>query len=257
MINSTLIIVDAQNDFCVPDSPLYVKNSFNDVNNIIKFIKNYDNIKNIIYSLDTHHIDSVFFPIFWKDHKNNYIKPFTLIKYEDILNKKYVINPKFNMYTEEVYDYIKNLSELMVWPYHCILGTKGQCLKDELTHQLMDILLNKDNSIKVDYIIKGLDRLHETYSAFEEYDIESKTYKLKKDILKGVLESDEILICGEALSHCVKETILSIIKYKKEKNELNFDNIVLMINCTSSVEGFEKETQKFLDYIFELGIKIM
>lgn len=75
-----------------------------------------------------------------------------------------------------------------IWPPHCVQGSKGVELHP---------LLNKD---KVNYTVKkGADPLDDSYSNFQETDLESILRK------HGI---DTIYIVGLATEYCVKETAL-------------------------------------------------
>jgi len=84
-----------------------------------------------------------------------------------------------------------------IWPVHCVMGTKGAELHN-------DLLVNSDDRI----IIKGNDLNVDSYSAF--YDNERKHKTELTDFLKSK-GAKNIIICGLATDYCVKFTVLDAI----------------------------------------------
>lgn len=87
----------------------------------------------------------------------------------------------------------------MMWPVHCIPGTWG--------HEVMeDLYLPKD----VSYVIKGTNKEVDSYSGFGSEDGKSEITELH-DRLQGN-NVKNLVVCGLALDYCVKFTILDALK---------------------------------------------
>jgi nicotinamidase/pyrazinamidase len=72
-------------------------------------------------------------------------------------------------------------------------------------------------------------------------------------LLESLQTSDRLLVCGQAMSHCVNYTLSSIIdRWDKDK----LSNITLLTDCSSSVPGFEVAGVKFQEYVSELGVLV-
>ena len=64
--------------------------------------------------------------------------------------------------------------------------------------------------------------------------------------------NDVIFISGEALSHCVANSILDIATYVSK----DLSKFVLLMDTVSCVSGFEYLGDKFLDKAKGLGMKV-
>lgn len=248
-----LIAIDFQEDF-MENGSLAVPNSLKDVRNTTRFI--YDNINNIhdiIASLDTHSPVQIFHPCFFADTNGKTVKPFTVITYEDIMEGKY--NCLFSK--EKVLKYLKIIEtqgkNLTIWPYHCLLGSTGAALSRELNNMLLYYSVRKGVNIKM--LQKGQFQLSEMYGIFKpEFTEENDINNEYLDYLKGF---QKIIICGEAKSHCVLESLKQIINYYRNDKEI-LNRIYLLTDCTSSIPGFEEATEKeYLNLSKKYGINLV
>jgi nicotinamidase-related amidase len=97
----------------------------------------------------------------------------------------------------------------------------------------------------VDFVTKGSNIFTEHYSAYKSDvpDAADPTTMANTDLLEILQEADEILITGEALSHCVANTIRDIA------NDFGEDNIrkfTLVTDTCSNVPGFENLGEDFV-----------
>ena len=65
--------------------------------------------------------------------------------------------------------------------------------------------------------------------------------------------NDIILVAGEALSHCVANSLLDIAKYVSK----DLRKFILLEDAVSSVSGFEYLSEIFLDRASDLGMRVM
>ena len=92
--NTTLICIDPQNDFCIPNGPgngqkgsLVVAGADKDMERLANFIiKNKRRIDQIHCTLDSHQLVHIAHPSFWVNSKGQNPSPFTLITEDDVKN---------------------------------------------------------------------------------------------------------------------------------------------------------------------------
>ena len=266
MKNIHLLVIDPQNDFCDKSGALYVENADKDMNRLSDFIFKYSRkLSGITITFDLHKIFHIANPIFWVDSLGAHPAPFTIINLEDIKSGKYVTSNK--QYEEYGRFYVEKLEsngryELTIWPPHCIIGTSGSNIYKDLL-----VALDKfeaENSNKINYVFKSINSFTEQYSILYS-DVNSSEFKDNsnlniishdnfsgKEIMKVVNNNDIILVAGEALSHCVANSILDI---GKERNN-DLSNFILLRDTTSNVKGFEKLGDNFIDIAKSYGMKV-
>jgi nicotinamidase-related amidase len=234
-MNTLLLIIDMQNDFCRPDGALYVRGAEKDVARLAKFISAHENkIDHIILTQDNHHVIDISHPGFWEDQNGNPPAPYTLINSENVQSGAW--RPRFRK--QKAVEYIQNLEKQgefphVIWPEHCIIGSYGAAIVNEIMEPVK-IWARKGHFF--DLIIKGTNPLTEHFGALmANVPIEgSPETQLNKDLVRKLQIYDKILIAGEARSHCVATTI---------KQFLNIDGfaarLVILEDCMSDVTGFE------------------
>ena len=233
-----LLIIDPQNDF-MEDGSLPVKGSREDMINLISFIHtNLQKIDKIKISLDTHSYTQIFFQSWWKDSNGKHPDFFTQI------NKSSQFMPIFHK--DDSINYINYLEkvnkELIIWPYHCILGTYGHNIEPNLEQMLSYFSLVTKK--KVERFTKGSNPLSEMYGIFREEYSEVNT-TIDPIIAKAYGKYENIIIAGEAKSHCVLETVKQLCEFY-QFNDFN-SKIHILEDCTSSIEGFNKKTDEEFD----------
>lgn len=258
MENVHLIIIDPQNDFCSPDGALFVPGADKDTERLAEMIKNnIGRIDGINVTLDSHHPVHIAHPIWWMNSKGESPDPFTLISVDDVKNGTWMArNPGFQKRSE---DYVQALADggryvLCIWPPHCLIGTKGHNVAAPL-----DEALNKwtDEFATVHYVTKGSNMYTEHYSAVKA-DVEDHgdpTTALNSDLVELLRDksSGDILIAGQALSHCVANTIRDIADQFSEEQVKRF---VLLEDACSSVPGFETLGDDFVKEMTGKGMRL-
>lgn len=251
-----LLIIDAQNDFCDKSGALYVNGADDDMKRLASFINKYSSkIDGITITFDIHKSFHIASPVFWVDENNNNPAPFTIIKKDDVLNGKYKASVK--EYQAVAEDYVTNLEkngryELCIWPPHCIAGSFGADIYKPLYDAIEEY--NKINYNKVEYIFKDMNSFTEQYSIVRA-DVEmgeSNSEKTINYLSQMIDNNDVIFVAGEALSHCVANSILDIASYISK----DLNKFVLLIDTVSSVSGFEKLSDSFLEKAKSLGMKV-
>ncbi len=254
-----LLLIDPQFDFCDPSGALYVPGAEEDVKRLSNMIKKYTGeIEDIHVTLDSHHYVHIAHPVFWVDSNQNHPDPFTLISIDDIAAGKWrAYNPGFIKKAE---DYVRSLSDngryqLVVWPPHCLIGSRGHAVVSEL----FDALKSWESQFNVvNMVTKGSNLFTEHYSAVRADVIETDdpftmlNMRLV-DALKNCGNDGRILIAGEALSHCVANTIRDVADEFAEEELKKF---VILEDASSNVPGFENLGEQFLVEMEARGMEI-
>ena len=259
-----LIVIDPQYDFCNPDGSLYVPNAEEDMKRLSKFIKKFGHIDEISVTMDTHQYYQIFHKLFWLDKNGNELSDFTEISLDDITAKKYKTrNPEHMQWAEY---YINKLEQdgkynLTIWPYHCIAGTRGASICEDINEAVKSFAVSKVE--KVSYYFKGINPYTEHYSAMKpEVDYSANTnYSTMTDmydtgsrnsnLLASMAHADNIYIGGEALSHCVANTINDIIDF----DVIDLSKLIVLTDTSSSVKGAESLSKTLMDRLDVLGIR--
>ncbi len=244
-----LIIIDMQNDFCLPDGALFVPGAENDIQRVKNFIdKNYQMIDHIILTQDNHQVIDISHPNFWTDKNGSHPEPFTTIKPEDMLSERWL--PISN--TEEVKTYINNLDTKgefthTIWPEHCIMGSDGAAI----TGKVMQAVTNwarRGNYFEV--IVKGTHPLTEHFGALRaNIPIPGAPETgINEKLVATFREYNNIIIAGEAKSHCVANTIKQML----ELNDVG-SKLIILEDCMSNVTGFEHVADAIYKQAFDQG----
>jgi nicotinamidase-related amidase len=108
--------------------------------------------------------------------------------------------------------------------------------------------------VNVEKVLKGLNPWTEHYSAIRaEVPDPAAPDTLTNDAFLARLDrADEILIAGEASSHCVKSTTEHIVQYLPATAK----RITLLTDCMSPVTGFEAQQQSFIETLRSQGARI-
>lgn len=257
-MKNELLIIDPQVDFCDPVGALFVPGADEDIKRLAAMIDMHrQEIDDIHITLDKHHCVDIAHPIFWKDSSGNHPKnnAYTIITIDDIANGKWATtNPAF---LSRATEYIKTLAKndrypLCIWPVHCLIGSVGSTVHPTLFKSLLE--WEKDFAI-VDYVTKGSNFWVEHYSAVqaEVPDPEDPGTQLNIRLIETLQKADKIWTSGQALSHCMANTIRDIANNFGEENIKKF---VLLEDTTSPVPGFESLAENFVSEMTGRGMQI-
>jgi nicotinamidase-related amidase len=255
-------MIDPQNDFCTPlgsggqKAALLVGGADADMKRLAAFIgKNQNRLTEIHCTLDSHQAIHIAHPTFWRDSKGNRPNPFTLISSDDV--KKGVWTPFSPQYQARAQAYVDALAKngryiLCIWPLHCLIGTWGQSIVPEVVDALYK--WEQDTYSRVNFVAKGSNFLTEHYSGVKADvpDDQDTSTKLNTNLIDALTEAEEILITGEALSHCVANTIRDIAA---EFGDDQIKKFVLLEDTSSNVGGFEKMGQDFVREMVARGMQ--
>lgn len=258
IMKNHLIMIDPQNDFCDPKGALFVPGADADMKRLADFIlKNGTRINEIHCTLDSHQTVHIAHPIFWRDSQGNPPPPFSLITKEDVVThaKWAARHPQFQNHAIK---YVTELEkhgryQLMIWPPHCLIGSWGHSIVPAVQAQLADWERNHFN--RVDFVAKGSNFLTEHYSGVQADvpDPADASTKLNTALIDALAEADNILITGEALSHCVANTITDIA------NAFGADNVkkfILLQDTSSNVPRCDKMGEDFVKAMVAKGMRL-
>jgi nicotinamidase-related amidase len=260
-----LLVIDPQNDFCDPNKgSLYVNGAHEDMGRLANMIDRLSNkIDDIHITLDSHHTIHVAHSIYWKDSSGNHPAPFTIITAEDVKSGIWTTTqPSWLRHTRDSFgalDYIESLEQngkypLCIWPPHCLIGSWG--------HGVFPVLLDalnkweRDEFGSVNFVTKGSNYHTEHYSAIcaDVPDPMDHTTDINKDFLQTVIEADEILLAGEAGSHCLASTGRDANAFFNDDSFIK--KVVLLKDATSPVTGFESLQDDFISDMTAKGMRV-
>jgi nicotinamidase/pyrazinamidase len=244
-----LLLVDEQIDFVHEDGALSVPGAVADTRRMMEWIfRNTARITTIAASLDSHIPIQIFFQTWWANAEGEHPAPYTAITSRDVEEGTWI-----PIYEKEwSVRYVRQLEEkakkdLMIWPYHTLIGTQGHNITPALYEAIAYHSAARQS--KPEFIVKGTIPQTEFYSLLEpEVKVEEDPRgTLNEDFLRRLLSYDAIYIAGQAKSHCVLETVSSIMDRYGGQREVVSKFHVLM-DCTSSVQhpeiDFEGLAQK-------------
>ena len=96
----------------------------------------------------------------------------------------------------------------------------------------------------------NLHACHTTYTSPNIYCKTQQSYTSLYQLKKG---TNKLVICGQALSHCVNYTVRDIVEHWP-KDEM--DKLTILADCASSVPGFESVGEQFVKDMKELGVNV-
>ena len=102
-------------------------------------------------------------------------------------------------------------------------------------------------------VIKGTNPYTEHYSALqaEVPDPQDPSTQLNMPLLERIAAAYQVVIAGEAGSHCVAYTVRDLFAHLPAENLKRF---VLLTDCMSPVSGFEQQHAAFLQEAADHGV---
>ncbi|MDY6991023.1 MAG: hypothetical protein SVR94_00230 [Pseudomonadota bacterium] len=248
------LIIDPQNDFAHPSGQLFVPGAEEDGQRLREVLKRYlPKINKIHLTLDTHHPVHIAHPIFWIDPHGQHPQPFTVITAQAINQQHWqTYRPDFQ---KRASDYVDALEahgryQLTIWPPHCLIGSFGH----NIVAPVAEVIREWEHNFAVtDYIVKGANIWTEHYSALQADvpDPDDPSTQLNTRLLKALEQADVVICSGQALSHCVANTLRDIVTHIPQA-----DKFILLEDTTSAVAGFEAIGQQFLEEMRAHGMCI-
>lgn len=255
-----LLLVDMQVDFIHTDGTLSVPGAIEDTRRTIEWIfANTGQLTTIAASLDSHLPVQIFYGTWWRDKEGNNPAPYTEITAEDLESGRW--EPQYEI--EWSKDYVKKLQSqakknLMIWPYHTMIGTPGH----NLSPALYEAIAYHASARKTEpiFLSKGSIPKTEHYSMLEpEVKVPDQSQgTLNTEFLQMISSYDEIFIAGQAKSHCVLETVQSMMNYF---NDDVIQKMRVLYDAMSSVAhpeiDFEGMANQAFDEFAKHGLSII
>ncbi len=270
--NIHLFIIDPQNDFC--DLPadwqgtdaltggklapaLPVAGAHADMLRLAEFMnKGSRGLSDITVTLDSHHFVGIERPTFWMKGDGTPVTPFTQITAADVRAGRFV--PRNPRALPRVLAYLDALEAgvrytLMVWTIHCEIGTWGHGVHAAV-RQAYNAWEAREMGV-VNKVTKGSNPWTEHYSAVmaEVPDADDPSTQLNRGLIDILLASDEVVVGGEAGSHCVPSTMYHVAD---EFGAENLAKLVILRDCMSPVTGFERQFDAFLADMAARGARV-
>lgn len=253
-------LIDMQGDFIFPAplGRLSVPGAPEDSRRTIEWIyRNVHQITHISASLDTHTPLQIFFAGWWQNGHGQHPAPFTVISAEAVHSGLWlpVKAPEWSVhYVEELERVGKK--QLMIWPFHCMEGTAGRALLPALSEAIM--YHSGARRSEPLYLPKGTLPYTEYYSVVEP-EVKYPDHPdgvLNTYFLKIIAAYDLIYVAGQARSHCVLETVNSIVTHFASQPDV-IGKFRFLDDCTSSIPGFEAQTEARLREFAAQGVKFV
>lgn len=142
---------------------------------------------------------------------------------------------------------------MIIWPEHCLIGSVGHAVVPELHIALQSWAGATGKTVH--YIQKGMNCLTEMYSAIAaEVTLDDTSTQKDYALIQKLLSYDQLVVCGQALSHCVAYTLRDLVEHIPPSNE--YSKLVLLENASSPVPGFEKEAENFVLEMRSKGVTV-
>lgn len=252
-----LMVIDAQNTFCIPDFELFVGGrsgvgAIEDNVRLCEFIyHNLGVITEIAPTMDTHTAMQIFHPVFWVNDAGHNPAPLTMISLAEVQAGVWKVNPaiayslaKGNYLGLQSYalHYVQRLTDagkypLTIWPYHSMLGGIGHALVPAVEEACFFHAIARHS--QTNFEIKGGNPLTENYSVLRPEVLDDPTGRpiAQKNtrFIQKLLEFDAVIIAGQAKSHCVAWTIDDLLTEIQAQDPTLASKVYLLEDCTSPV----------------------
>ncbi len=246
-----LLLVDVQVDFVHEDGTLSVPGAVADTRRTIEWLyRHLPQVTHIAASLDSHIPLQIFFPTWWQNAEGHHPNPFTPISPEDVHNGTWqpIYEKAWSL------DYVDKLQQqarkdLMIWPYHTLIGTTGHSLTPALYEAIA--FHSAARQAQPTFLSKGTIPKTEHYSMLEpEVKVPNVPMgQLNVDFLEMIATHDLIYVAGQAKSHCVLETVNSMMRYFGERRDV-IAKMRILTDCMSSVAHPEIDFDSIADEAF-------
>lgn len=250
--------IDWQVDFCDPKGALFVAGADVDTGRMAKFINRIGpRVEMFHFTLDSHQAVHIAHPCMWIGKDGAHPNPFTVITVQDVEQGVWrAADPaKQSWYLQ----YVRTLKansryDLMIWPPHCLIGSPGHNLMPDIWAQLNQWSTARRRMIN--YVTKGSHPDTEHYSAMQA-DVPVPTdpgTKLNANFLKFLAIADELVITGQASSHCVANTVRDIAANFSPEQVKKF---VIIKDLMSPVPIAKALADQFLSDMASMGVRIV
>jgi nicotinamidase-related amidase len=224
-----LFAVDCQNTFCTPGFELFVPGAPDDSCRLCEFVyRNLGAVTEIVATLDTHRAFQIFHAAFLVGPDDRHPPPYTVVSVADVAGGAWrAADPALQSHLE---GYVAALAaggkyELIVWPYHAMLGGTGHALVSAIEEAFFFHAIARDAPTRFE--VKGDDPLTEHYSALGP----EVGGQPNLQLVEHLRSFDAVLVAGQAKSHCVAWTVDDLLRLAPDLAP----RLYLLEDCTSPV----------------------
>lgn len=251
-----LLVIDPQNDFVDPNGALSVPGARDDMDRLARLVGRLKHrLSDIHVTLDSHRKVDISHPIWWRDSAGKPPAPFTRITAADLAAGRWV--PTQPAAWERSRRYLAALDATgryphVIWPEHCLIGDAGHNVWPGLAAAIHEW---EDRFALADFVTKGSNPWTEHFSAVqaEVPDPEDPSTQLNLRLVQTLEQADTVLLAGEALSHCLANTVRDIVQAFGADAAVS--KLVLLTDASSNVPGFEPLGRQFVDDLVRLGMR--
>lgn len=260
-----LLVIDPQQDFCDPNGSLFVPGADKDMDRLAAMVLRLKGkLDDISVTLDSHRKVDIAHPIWLLDENGDRPSPFNVLGLtgnpkkasytlgdgtvieQQVPGDKIVsvVGPdqgkiyrtRLASYMDRTLMYLNALTEgarygHTVWPEHCLIGSEGHKVRPAFFDACAEW---EEQFALTEYVTKGSNMWTEHFSGVraEVPDPEDPTTLMNTELVQRLADADIIALAGEALSHCMANTVTDIAdKFGDE----NVKKMVLLTDATSSV----------------------
>ncbi|NDJ75813.1 MAG: nicotinamidase [Chloroflexi bacterium] len=257
-----LLLVDPQVDFIHQDGALSVPGAVDDTRRTVEWLYRHGAaVTTVASSLDSHYPVQIFSPTWWVDAQGHPPVPFTQITAAEVEAGRW--RPVYE--TDWSVQYVHRLEEqakkvLMIWPFHTLIGTPGHAITPSLYEAIAYHAAARQ--VQPIFEIKGTIPKTEHYSLLEpEVKVPDHPQgSLNTAFLDMIAGYDLVYIAGQAKSHCVLETLTSMVNHFSDQPE-QMAKWRVLVDCMSSVAhpevDFDAIANQTLAEYAERGLKLV
>lgn len=252
-----LLVIDPQKDFCNPNGSLFVSGADKDMDRLAGMVKRLNRkLDDIHVTMDSHRKVDISHPLWWRDSSGKHPNPFTVISVADMEAGRWT--------TTQPGAYQRSLKYLraleagkryphVIWPEHCLIGDEGHSLHTNFSESVHEWENNR--YAMADFVTKGSNPWTEHFSAVqaEVPDPSDPSTQVNTSLIRTLEEADMILLAGEALSHCLANSVRDIAKNFADPKYIK--KLVLLTDATSNVTGFDQYGTDFVKELTALGMR--
>lgn len=252
-----LVVIDPQKDFCDPQGALFAPGADGDTERLAKMVERLGpRITDVHVTLDSHRKVDISHPMWWRDSSGKAPDPFTQVTVAD-LEQGRLLTARPQMRDRSL-AYLRDLQAAgryphTIWPYHCLIGDEGHSVVPVLADALHEW---EERFAMVDFITKGSNPWTEHFSGVraEVPDPADPSTQVDPGFIRTLEEADVILMAGEALSHCLANTVRDIADELSAPEYVQ--KIHLLTDASSSVPGFEALGDAFVREMTARGMQL-
>lgn len=254
--NVHLVLIDPQKDFCDPSGALFAPGADADMARVATMVERLGpRLSDVHVTLDSHRKVDISHPMWWRVPGGGAPDPFSQITADD-LRTGTVGTARPSMH-DRTLAYLEQLERAgryphTIWPYHCLIGDEGHSVVPVLS----DALHEWEERFKiVDFITKGSNPWTEHFSGVraEVPDPADPGTQVDPGFIRTLAEADVILMAGEALSHCLANTVRDVADELSAPEYIR--KIHLLTDATSNVPGFESLGEDFVREMTARGMQ--